>query len=95
MIADFRRRFWVCLVLTIPILALSPAIQQFLGLGGRLSFNGDGYILFALSSAVMVYGGYPFLKGFISELRSRAPGAAGRRPVPDTRAATQPGASEP
>jgi Cu2+-exporting ATPase len=74
MVADFRRRFWVSLVLTIPVLVLSPMIQEFFGLGDRLRFTGDLYILFVLSSIIYFYGGYPFLSGMISELRSRQPG---------------------
>jgi len=73
-IADFRRRFWVSLVLTIPILALSPMIQQWLGLGERFRFAGDGHVLFLLSSIVFFYGGYPFFKGIIAELKARNPG---------------------
>jgi len=73
MIADFRRRFWVSLILTVPILALSPLVQRFLGLGDLISFPGDSYVLFALSSAVYFYGGWPFLKGFSSEIRSKSP----------------------
>ncbi len=73
MIADFRRRFWVSLALTIPILLLSPLVQRFIGLQGRLGFPGDSYVLFALSSAVYFYGGLPFLKGIVSELRARTP----------------------
>ncbi len=73
MIADFRRRFWVSLMLTIPILALSPVIQQFLRLEGKINFFGDSYLLFVLSSVVYFYGGWPFLKGIISELKSKAP----------------------
>lgn len=38
MIADFKRRFWVSLVLTVPILLLSPMIQDFLGLGEAFRF---------------------------------------------------------
>jgi len=74
MIADFRRRFWVSLVVTLPILALSPLIQRFLGIEGALSFPGDDYVLLALSSAVFVYGGWPFLTGFVGEVRDRAIG---------------------
>jgi Cu2+-exporting ATPase len=73
MVADFRRRFWVSLVITIPILALSPLIQSFLGLEEVISFPGDSYVLFVLSSAVYFYGGYPFLKGIFSELRAKTP----------------------
>ena len=74
MVADFRRRFWVSLALTPPVLLLSPMIQHGLGLGDALRFRGDGLVLFALSSVVYVYGGWPFLTGFLAELRNRQPG---------------------
>src|SRR3546814_1597450 len=64
MIADYRRRFWVTLVLTPPVLLLSPMIQHWLGLAETISFPGDGLLLFALSTIVYVYGGWPFLTGF-------------------------------
>ena len=74
MIADFRRRFWVSLTLTLPILALSPMLQSFVGLEQALAFPGDAYLLFAFSSAVFFYGGWPFLKGLTDELGKREPG---------------------
>ena len=74
MIADFRRRFWVSLALTVPIVALSPMIQHWLGLRDALAFPGSDYVLFALSSVVFFYGGWPFLKGLVAELRDRRPG---------------------
>jgi len=74
MVADFRRRFWLCLALTPPVLLLSPMIQHGLGLGDALRFRGDGLVLFALSTVIYVYGGRPFLAGFLSELRNREPG---------------------
>jgi|GEM_PF-1902475 Cu2+-exporting ATPase len=40
-VADFRRRFWVSLIITIPILILSPSIQEFTGVGQALRFPGD------------------------------------------------------
>ena len=49
MIADFRRRFWVSLALTVPILLLSPMIQRFLGVDRALAFPGDVYVLFGLA----------------------------------------------
>jgi Cu2+-exporting ATPase len=69
MIEDFRRRFWISLALTIPVLILSPMIQHFLGFGTSLSFNGDIQVLFVLSSIIYFYGGFPFLKGIYEELR--------------------------
>jgi Cu2+-exporting ATPase len=49
-------------------------IQHFLGLGKSIRFFGDQYVLFGLSSVVYFYGGYPFLKGVLSELRATKPG---------------------
>jgi len=74
MVADFRKRLIISAVLTVPILLLSPLIQNFLRLENILQFTGDVYILFTLSSAVFFYGGWPFLKGIYSELKSRQPG---------------------
>lgn len=74
MIEDFKRRFWVSLVLTVPILLLSPMIQSFLGLDESLRFTGDLFLLFGLSSVVFFYGGYPFLSGLLRELKERRPG---------------------
>jgi P-type Cu2+ transporter len=74
MVADFRRRFWVSLVLTVPILLLSPLIQALLGLEEVLAFPGDRYVQFVLSGAVFFYGGHPFLAGLLEELRKKEPG---------------------
>ena len=74
MVEDFRRRFWVSLVITVPILVLSPMVQSFLGLDGLVEFPGDQYVLLVLSTAVFLYGGWPFLKGIVDELRDRQPG---------------------
>lgn len=74
MVADFRRRFWISLILTLPILVLSPVIQDFLRLGELLRFASDQYLLWAISSVVFFYGGWPFLKGIIVELKENKPG---------------------
>ena len=74
MVADFRRRFWISLLLTPPVLLLSPMIQHWLGIDGTLDFPGSELLLFALSTVVYVYGGWPFLTGFTSELRAGKPG---------------------
>lgn len=74
MVSDFRKRFWVSLIITIPILLLSPMIQEWVGFGTSIRFSGDLYVLFILSSVVFFYGGYPFLKGIFSELKSAKPG---------------------
>jgi Cu2+-exporting ATPase len=64
---DFKRRFIISLILTIPILILSPFIQGLLGF--ELVFPGSTFILFLLATLVYFYGGYPFLKGFFREVR--------------------------
>lgn len=74
MAADFRKRFWISLVLTLPILVLSPMLQTLVGLRESISFSGDIYVLFGFSSAVFWYGGWPFLKGFVEEIKDRRPG---------------------
>ena len=72
MIHDFKKRFWISLILTIPILLLSEMIQHWLGFA--IKFPGDKYVLLILSSFIFFYGGWPFLKGVIDELRAKSPG---------------------
>ena len=74
MVDDFRRRFWISLALTLPVLATSEMLQHLLGLRAALTFPGDRYVGFAFASAVYVYGGRPFLTGLVEELRKRLPG---------------------
>ncbi len=74
MVEDFRKRFWISLAATLPILAFSPMIQQFLGLRDSLRFTGDLFINLLVSSFVFFYGGWPFLKGLFDELKEKSPG---------------------
>lgn len=74
MVADFRKRFWVSLVLTAPVVALAPMIQSLLGLEEALSFTGDSYVQFVFASIVYFFGGWPFLSGLRNELGKRRPG---------------------
>ena len=74
MIADFRRRFWVSLALTVPVLALTPMIRRMLGVERAWAFPGDGFVLLALASVIYFYGGWPFLRGMFDELRRFRPG---------------------
>ncbi|MFP4351118.1 MAG: copper-translocating P-type ATPase [Desulfococcaceae bacterium] len=74
MVEDFKRRFWISLVLTLPMLVLSPMLQDFFGLEEQFAFTGDLYVLWALATAVFFYGGWPFLKGLFDELKSAEPG---------------------
>jgi P-type Cu2+ transporter len=72
MLQDFRDRFIVSTILTIPILVLSPVIQS--ALGFTLAFTGSDLVLLALSTIVYLYGGFPFLKGIWDELSKKLPG---------------------
>jgi P-type Cu2+ transporter len=69
----FRRRFWLTLVLTIPVVAYSHEVQEWLGYTAP-AFRGDGWLAPVLGSIVFVYGGGVFLVGAYRELRARAPG---------------------
>jgi P-type Cu2+ transporter len=72
MIDDFRKRFYLTLVLTIPVMLLSPMIQHWMGI--HFSFPGSSYVLFGLSTIVFFYGGFPFLKGLVEEIKAKSPG---------------------
>lgn len=72
MVEEFKKRFYISFFITIPILILSPMIQDFIGVNWR--FTGDLYLLFALSSFVFFYGGWPFLTGVVDELKIKNPG---------------------
>ncbi|MDZ7763622.1 MAG: hypothetical protein U5K00_04240 [Melioribacteraceae bacterium] len=74
MVEDFKRRFWISIIITIPILILSPMIQEFLGIKESFSFKGSEYILFGLSTVIFFYGGWPFLSGLVNELKDKNPG---------------------
>jgi len=72
MIEEFRKKFYVVLVLTIPTMLLSEMIQHWLGI--RISFPGSKYVLLLLSSIIFFYGGMPFLKGWTGEMKAKNPG---------------------
>ena len=72
MAQDFRRRFWVSLVLTIPVLLLSATIQDWFGF--ELTFKGRDYVVFSIASVLFFFGGWPFLKGLSDELKKKQPG---------------------
>ena len=69
---DFLKRFWICLILTIPVLLLSHMVQDWLNFNIR--FQGDKYVLLALGTIIYFYGGMPFLKGLVTEIRNKAIG---------------------
>ena len=74
MLDDFKKRFIVSIILTVPTVFLSHMVQEALNIKEIIGFNGDIYLLFVLSSIIFLYGGYPFFKGFLREFRDKNPG---------------------
>lgn len=72
MIEDFKKRFWVSLVLAIPITYLSPMIREIFNY--EVTFTGNMVLLFLLSTIVFFYGGKPFLVGAWDEIKAKTPG---------------------
>jgi len=68
-VAMFRNKFFIVLLLTIPILILSPTIQKWINFS--FSFAGDTIILFVLASIVILWGGWPFFSGAKKELAKK------------------------
>ncbi|WP_247680293.1 copper-translocating P-type ATPase [Micromonospora sp. C97] len=71
--AMFRRRFWVCLVLTVPVVLTSHLVSDQLGLALD-DVPGRSWVGPVLGSVVFWWGGWPFLVGAVREVRDRAPG---------------------
>lgn len=69
----FRRRFWVCLLLTIPVLLYSPHIQSLLGFD-MPAFLGSRWLVPLFGVIIFLYGGVPFLQMAVPEIRNRQPG---------------------
>jgi len=74
MVADFRRRFWISMILTVPVLVLAPMLQELAGVRETLAFAGDAYVSLGFSTVIFLYGGWPFLKGVYDELSELEPG---------------------
>ncbi len=72
MIEDFKKRFWVSLVLSVPVIILSPMVQHILGFSLDVPYG--VYFAFVLSSIIYFYGGWPFLTGMAEEVKRGAPG---------------------
>ncbi|MBE2198942.1 MAG: heavy metal translocating P-type ATPase [Anaerolinea sp.] len=69
----FRDRFWVSLILSIPVLIFSPMLQNWLGYTTP-TFPGSAWITPVLAVVIFLYGGLPFLQMATWELRDRQPG---------------------
>jgi Cu2+-exporting ATPase len=72
MIDEFRKKFWISLILSIPVILLSPMVQHILGY--HLSFPGSQYVVLVIASFIFFYGGWPFLRGFADELKQKSVG---------------------
>ncbi|GAA0463308.1 heavy metal translocating P-type ATPase [Alkalibacillus silvisoli] len=70
--ADFKKRFFVTVILAIPIIILSDMIQMFFNY--TVAFPGDTAVELILATIVFVYGGWPFLTGLVSEIKDKSPG---------------------
>ncbi|MFG1887009.1 heavy metal translocating P-type ATPase [Micromonospora sp. NPDC049051] len=68
----FRRKFWLSLALTVPIVLTSDMVMDWFGY--RLEFPGVAWVGPVLGTVVFLYGGWPFLVGAVREVRDRAPG---------------------
>jgi Cu2+-exporting ATPase len=68
----FKKKFWISLALTVPILVLSQTVQSLLHFTVTVPFQPE--ILLFLSAVIYVYGGLPFLQGLVEEVRNRQPG---------------------
>jgi Cu2+-exporting ATPase len=71
--AMFRDKFWISLLLAVPVVIYSEMVQHLLGYHPP-AFPGSELISPVLGTAVFVYGGAPFLTGALAEARSRQPG---------------------
>jgi P-type Cu2+ transporter len=71
--AQFRDRFWWCLALTVPVVAYSGMVQEWLGYTPP-QFPGSRWVAPVLGTVVFLYGGWPFLRGGLAEARAGQPG---------------------
>jgi Cu2+-exporting ATPase len=69
----FRRRFWISLALTIPVLLFSPMLQDWFGFSVP-EFTGDQWVGPLFAMIIFFYGGVPFLQMALPEVKTRRPG---------------------
>lgn len=71
--AMFKDRFWLTLALSVPVVYFSPMFGHLLGYMPP-EFPGSAWIPPVLGTVIFLYGGMPFLRGGLNELKSRQPG---------------------
>jgi P-type Cu2+ transporter len=74
MVLDYKKRFFISMLLTVPVLLLSPMIQELFNITELLYFSGSMVVLFGLSTVIYFYGGWPFFKGLWQECSAKNPG---------------------
>jgi len=72
-VAMFKNRFWLTLALAVPVVFFSPMFGHLLGYEPP-AFPGSAWIPPVLGTVIYFYGGEPFLKGGLNELKARKPG---------------------
>lgn len=72
-VSMFKAKFWLSLLLTIPVLVYSEMIQHWFGFTPP-AFPGSLYVPFVFSSIIFFYGGLVFIKGALGELKAKLPG---------------------
>lgn len=72
MVRDFKKRFIISAILSVPVLFFSPTVQG--AFRYEVSFSGVEYMLLLFSSIIFFYGGVPFFKGLVEEFRKELPG---------------------
>lgn len=71
-VTAFRKRYYRVMLLVLPTLLLSEMNRAFIGINKQ--FNFSVYFIFTLTSIIFFYGGWPFFKGSINEIRTKKPG---------------------
>ena len=72
-VAMFKDKFWLSLLLTIPVLVYSEMIQHWLNFTPP-AFPGSQYVPFVLSTVIFFYGGMVFIRSALGELKAKLPG---------------------
>jgi len=68
---DLRKKFWISLVLAIPVFILSPFMG--LNLPFQVHFPGSDWVVLVLATILFFYGGKPFITGARGELAEKQP----------------------